>query len=102
MTNTHTPLATSITPEQRAERDQAERARNLASAEAVTKVADYLAMTLRVSGGRYRDSQCYALFKLCNAMIGLVDDGDCLTQRDILMHDLRIDEDGNPVPECEL
>ena len=95
--NTHahnfTPRST---PEQRAAREAAEHAATLVNIDAVQKAADWLGTTLRLSGGRYKAAQSYALFNLCNAMIGLIDDGDCLHQRDVLMDELRIDEDGNP------
>lgn len=42
-----------------------------------------------------------ARFDLCNAIIDLIDDGDAWAERDTLMTDLGIDEDGNPVPACQ-
>ena len=38
----------------------------------------------------------WALFHACNAWIGLVDDGDTLAQRDVLMFELGCDEEGYP------
>lgn len=40
----------------------------------------------------------YNRFQLCNAIIDLIDDGDALAEREVLMDELGIDEDGNPVP----
>lgn len=37
-------------------------------------------------------------FVLCNAIIALIDDGDAMAEREALMDDLGVDEDGNPVP----
>ncbi len=38
----------------------------------------------------------WALFEVCNAGIALVDDGDFCAQRDVLMHELGVDEEGYP------
>lgn len=37
----------------------------------------------------------YNRFQLCNAIIDLIDDGDALAEREVLMDELGCDEDGN-------
>lgn len=49
--------------------------------------------------GHYTTRAMFDLFDLCNAVIAMIDDGDCMAQRDSLMDELRCDEDGNPVDE---
>ena len=98
-----TPLETTrarfaMTPEQRAYFKAAGNAANLANANAVAATAISLANELHTSAGADTQQSAYHLFKLCNAMIALIDDGDCMAQRDSLMDELRIDEDGNPDP----
>ena len=63
----------------------------------VADAALMLAKRLDATGGTYDRRAQRNLFDLCNAVIGLIDDGDCLGQRDDLMDELRCDEGGNPV-----
>ena len=65
-------------------------------ADAIARAADELAMSLHLSGGQYNRAQLDYLLKFCNAVIGMVDDGDCVACREILMDELRCDEDGDP------
>lgn len=58
-----------------------------------------LANALERGGDRYTTRAMYELLALCNATIDLIDDGDCMGQRDTLMEELRCDESGNPVNE---
>lgn len=47
----------------------------------------------------------YNRFQLCNAIIDLLidSDGDAMAEREVLMDELGVDEDGNPVrPESDL
>jgi len=81
-------IVPTFTPEERAAREDARSADNLAQAVAVKGAADELAMSLHLSGGQYNRAQLDYLLKFCNAVIGMVDDGDCLTQRDILVEEL--------------
>lgn len=86
-----------ISVEELAARKTARNAANIKSALAVVQASADLYGKLVASGGEYRSAEEYSLFKLCSAMIGLIDDGDCMACRDILMEELRIDECGNPV-----
>lgn len=86
-----------ISNEALAARKAARHAENLKAAHNVLQASLDLYRQLTTSGGEYREREQYRLFKLCNAMIDMIDDGDCLACRDILMDELRIDEDGNPV-----
>jgi hypothetical protein len=56
-------------------------------------------MSLHLSGGEYNRAQQDCLLKFCNAVIGMIDDGDCMAERAIMMEVLRCDKDGNPVRE---
>lgn len=72
-------------------------------ATAIAVAASRLHGRLTASGGKWNERAQYALFDLCNAVIDLIDDGDCLAQREILMDELRCDENGNPLgPEADL
>ena len=72
-------------------------------AHAVAVAAFRLHKRLTATGGTYTERAQYRLLHLCNALIDLIDDGDCLTQREILMDELRCDEGGNPLgPEADL
>ena len=88
-----------LTAEESAAKLAAELAGNLAAASTVKTAANDLHMSLHLSGGRYNPAQMDYLLRLCNAMIGLIDDGDCISQRDSLMDELSCDEDGNPIDE---
>lgn len=68
-------------------------------AAAVEGAAFALRQALTRSNGAYSSRAMFDLFDLCNAVIALVDDGDCMAQRDSLMDELRCDEGGNPVDE---
>lgn len=68
-------------------------------AAAVEGAAFALRQSLTRSNGKYTTSAQFNLFDLCNAIIALIDDGDCMAQRDSLMDELRCDEGGNPVDE---
>lgn len=70
-------------------------------AHAIAVAAFRLHERLTASGGVYTERAQYRLLDLCNAVIDLIDDGDCLTQRENLMWELRCDEYGNPVPPDE-
>jgi hypothetical protein len=87
------------TIEARGRRLAAENALNLSKAYLVKFEADRLHKRLEQSNGRFDTLQSYALLDLCNAVIGLIDDGDCMAQRDSLMDELSCDERGNPVDE---
>ena len=72
-------------------------------ARAIAVAAFRLHDRLESSGNTYTTSAQHRLLELCNAVIDLIDDGDCLTQREILMDELRCDEGGNPLgPEADL
>lgn len=92
-------IVPTFTPEERAAREAARSADNLAQARSVAIAAAELAMSLQLSGGQYNRAQLDYLLKFCNAVIGIVDDGDCMACREILMDELRCDEDGNAVDE---
>ena len=68
-------------------------------AAAVEGAAFALRQSLTRSNGKYTTSAQFNLFDLCNAIIALIDDGDCMAQRESLMDELRCDENGNPVDE---
>ena len=56
-----------------------------------------LANALRSSDGKYNRTAQRNLFDLCNAVIGLIDDGNAWEQREALMHDLQCNEEGEPI-----
>lgn len=66
---------------------------------AIEHAAYALRQALGRSNGKWTARAQYDLLDLCNAVIALVDDGDCMAQRESLMDELRCDEDGNPVDE---
>lgn len=68
-------------------------------AAAIEHAAYALRQALGRSNGKWTTRAQYDLLDLCNAVIDLIDDGDCMAQRESLMDDLRCDEDGNPVDE---
>ena len=86
-----------FTPEELAAFKAKRNAANIAQALAVKEAAAGLHMSLHLSGGKYNPAQMDYLLRFCNAVIGMVDDGDCMAQRNILMEELRCDEGGNPV-----
>lgn len=88
-----------IDPAERDRREQERRIRNQNEAFAVMQAATSLNAALERSGGLYSTAAMHRLLDLCNAVIGMVDDGDCLAQRDTLMWELSCDEHGNPVDE---
>lgn len=90
-----------IDPAERDRREQERRIRNQNEAFAVMQAATALNAALERSGGLYSTAAMHRLLDLCNAMIGLVDDGDCMAQRDSLMWELGCDEHGNPSTEDE-
>ena len=65
-------------------------------ADAIARDASDLAIELRRTGGVYGYRANHRLLELCNAVISLIDDGDCVACREILMDELRCDEDGDP------
>ena len=68
----------------------AEKAANIECA------ARELRMELGRAGGIYGYRANHRLLELCNAVISLIDDGDCMACREILMEELRCDKDGDP------
>ena len=78
--------------------------RNILNAQAVqagavaTLALDYAQALIR-DDGRLLDATDFAEFRLINAIIELINDGEIIAQRDHLMDQLRIDEDGNAVDE---
>lgn len=88
-----------IDPAERDRREQERRIRNQNEAFAVREAANHLFNALAHSDGAYTTTAMHRLLDLCNAVIGMVDDGDCLAQRDTLMWELSCDEHGNPVDE---
>lgn len=52
---------------------------------------------VQASGGRFTETTEFVRWQLCNAIIDLIDDGEVMTERENLMDDLRIDEQGDPV-----
>ena len=90
-----------FTPAELERRETERRYRNQTDAFAVMQAATALNAALEGSGGLYSTSSMHRLLDLCNAMIGLVDDGDCMAQRETLMWELGCDEHGNPVTEDE-
>lgn len=72
-------------------------------ARAIANVATALQERLILSEGRWTTGAQYSLLHLCNAVIDLIDDGDCVREREVLMDELRCDEGGNPLgPEADL
>lgn len=67
-------------------------------ARAIANVATRLQERLILSEGRWTTGAQYSLLHLCNAVIDLIDDGDCVREREILMDELRCDEGGNQLP----
>ena len=67
-------------------------------ARAIRNAAGELHISLHLSGGEYHRAQQDYMLKLCNAVIDLIDDGDCLAERERMMGELRCDEGGNPLP----
>ena len=68
-------------------------------ARAIRDAAGELHMSLHLSGNRWNRAQQGYMLKLCNAIIDLIDDGDCLAERERMMDELRCDEGGNPVSD---
>lgn len=67
-------------------------------AHAIAVAAFRLHERLTANDGKWNTRSEYRLLDLCNAVIDLIDDGDCLEQRGILMDELHCDEAGNPLP----
>lgn len=65
-------------------------------ADAIARDAADLAIELRRTGGVYGYRANHRLLELCNAVISLIDDGDCVACREILMEELNCDKDGDP------
>lgn len=70
----------------------------IAKAKKVAASATALAARLE-QHGHYSTRAMYDLFDFYKAAIDLASDGDFLAQLHILMEELRIDEDGNPLDE---
>ena len=64
----------------------------------IEAAARELRLSLGLYGGGYTPRARHDLLKLCNAIIDLIDDGDCLAERERMMDELRCDEGGNPLP----
>lgn len=65
-------------------------------ADAIARDAADLAIELRRTGGVYGYRANHRLLELCNSVSILIEDGDCMACREILMEELRCDEDGDP------
>ena len=65
-------------------------------ADAIARDAADLAIELRRTGGAYGYRTNHRLLELCNAVISLIEDGDCMACREILMEELRCDKGGDP------
>ena len=65
-------------------------------ADAISRDAADLAIELRRTGGVYGYRVNHRLLELCNAVISLIEDGDCMVCRECLMFELGCDEDGDP------
>lgn len=65
-------------------------------ADAIARDAADLAIELRRTGGVYGYRANHRLLELCNAVISLIDDGDCMACRENTMFELGCDEDGDP------
>lgn len=77
------------------EREQIAAAKDVAYArDMIAALEDFAAERQR--NPRYTRKAEWALFNACNAWIGLVDDGDTMAQRDVLMFELGCDEYGYP------
>ena len=78
--------------------------RNILQSQAVqagavaTLALDYAQALIR-DDGRLLDATDFAEFRLINAICELINDGEIIAQREHLMDQLRIDEDGNAVDE---
>lgn len=68
-------------------------------AAAIEGAAFALRQALTRSNGKWTTRAQFDLLDLCNAVIDMIDDGDCMAEREIMMAELRCDEDGNPVDE---
>ena len=66
---------------------------------AVATLALEFAQALIRDDGRLLDATDFAEFRLINAICELINDGEIIAQREHLMDQLRIDEDGNAVDE---
>lgn len=65
---------------------------------AAARLADAAAAYAKVAATKPNTNKAKnAMFDLCNAAIALVDDGDFYAERDIIMDDLAIDEEGYPI-----
>ena len=58
--------------------------------------ATALAAQLKRDNGSYGYHTNHRLLELCNAVISLIEDGDCMACRECLMFELGCDEDGDP------
>ncbi len=65
-------------------------------ADLISAAAAELARQLHRDNGVYGDRANHRLLELCNAVISLIDDGDCVACREILMEEMRCDKDGDP------
>lgn len=90
-----------IGPAELERRETERRFRNRNEAFAVMQAATVLNDALERSGGQYSTAALYAQLDLCNAIIGMMDDGDALATRDNLMFELNCDERGEPIREVE-
>lgn len=94
-----TYTAEQIAQIERQNRARQRQTRNLCEAFAVREAANDLYNALSHSDGIYSTRANHRLLDLCNAIIGLMDDGDALACRDNVMTELGCDEYGNPVDE---
>lgn len=69
---------------------------DITRAQALAAAAARYAETLQASG-KHTDLTDITRFELCNAIIDLIDDGDAWQERETLMGELEIDDEGNPV-----
>lgn len=89
--------AAQLTDNDFAKRETERQNRNLAEAFIVREAANALFNALSKADGHYSTAAMHRQLDLCNAIIGMMIDGDASAQRDSLMWELRCDEYGNAV-----
>ena len=67
------------------------------AAKLLAKRAAEYAARLERTGGRFTPMVQFDLLQLCNAIIGVVDDGDAMTERDNIAQSNGWDENGYPL-----
>lgn len=72
-------------------------AEHIRQAKALAKAAADYAERVALHRGQFTQSVEFSRFILTGAIIDLIDDGNALAERESLMHELRIDEQGDPV-----